>query len=213
VGVHSRGGVVCEVGWSAWMVGWSAGVGVGSGRTETKRSRTGGVPRRLGVWMVIRCVLDVWFCCPAVVIALVSRCSRREVYAPPQGASVPESRSLSWSFTLCVLSSLPVRASPVFVAGKSSYGVVVGAWGIDHVPVGSVPPRATGVRPSGACRVRFSISVALGAWCGPAASVFVFGADVAGSVTGVALGGLGVVGSHFFFWCREGGVIFPAFLV
>ena len=24
-----------------------------------------------------------------------------EVYVPPQGASVPESRSLSWSFTLC----------------------------------------------------------------------------------------------------------------
>ena len=92
-------------------------------------------------------------------------------------------------------------------------GIVVGAWGIDHVSVGSVPPRATGVRPSGACRVRVSISVAVGAWCGPAASVFVFGADVAGSVTGVALGGLGVVGAHFFFWSREGGVIFPAFLV
>lgn len=27
------------------------------------------------------------------------------------------------------------------------------AWGIDHVPVGSVPHLAKGVRPSGACRV------------------------------------------------------------
>jgi len=98
------------------------------------------------------------------------------------------------------------RASTRFVA-------VSRAWGIDHVSVGSVPPRASGVRPSGACRVVLSISVAVGAWCGPAASVFVFGADVAGSVTGVALGGLGVVGPHFFFWSREGGVIFPAFLV
>jgi hypothetical protein len=31
------------------------------------------------------------------------------------------------------------------------------AWGIDHVPVGSVPPRATGVRPGAAWRVRFML--------------------------------------------------------
>ena len=98
------------------------------------------------------------------------------------------------------------RASTRFVA-------VSRAWGIDHVSVGSVPPRASGVRPGAAWRVGAIISVAVGAWCGPAASVFVFCADVAGSFTGVALGGLSVVGAHFFFWSREGGVIFPAFLV
>jgi hypothetical protein len=40
-------------------------------------------------------------CCVAVVFALGLGCLRTEVYVPPQGASVPESRSLSWSFTLC----------------------------------------------------------------------------------------------------------------
>jgi len=135
-----------------------------------------------------------------------------EVYVPPQGASVPESRSLSWSFTLCGVVVVAGSCFPRLPA-STRFVAVSRAWGIDHVSVGSVPPRATGVRPGAAWRVGVIISVALGAWCGPAAAVFVFCADVAGSVTGVALGGLGVVGSHFFFWSREGGVIFPAFLV
>lgn len=50
-----------------------------------------------------------------------------EVYVPHQGAAVPDSRSLSWSFTFsAVFSPLPVRASLVFLSAESSYGFVCG---------------------------------------------------------------------------------------
>ena len=47
------------------------------------------------------------------------------VYVPHHGAAFPDSRSLSWSFTLFVcFSPSPVRASLVFLPAKSSYEVV-----------------------------------------------------------------------------------------
>jgi len=47
------------------------------------------------------------------------------VFVPHQGAAVPDSRSLSWSFTFSVLfSPSPVRASLVFLPAESSYGFV-----------------------------------------------------------------------------------------
>ena len=50
-----------------------------------------------------------------------------EVYVPHQGAAVPDSRSLSWSFTLLqCFSPSPVRASLVFLPAESSYGFVCG---------------------------------------------------------------------------------------
>ena len=78
-------GVGCEVGRSATMVGWSARVGVGWGGTEVERERTGGVPRRLGVWIVIRCVGDVWFCWAAVVIAAGLGVLVQRGVCPPSG--------------------------------------------------------------------------------------------------------------------------------
>ena len=49
------------------------------------------------------------------------------VYVPHQGAAVPDSRSLSWSFTFSALfSPSPVRASLVFLPAESSYGFVCG---------------------------------------------------------------------------------------
>ena len=63
--------------------------------------------------------------CGFVVSVLVMGCCG-EVYVPHQGAAVPDSRSLSWSFTLFVVffSPLPVRASLVFLPAESSYGFV-----------------------------------------------------------------------------------------
>lgn len=64
--------------------------------------------------------------CGFVVSVLVVGCCM-EVYVPHQGAAVPDSRSLSWSFTLLLcFSPSPVRASLVFLPAESSYGFV---WG------------------------------------------------------------------------------------
>lgn len=73
---------------------------------------TGDLPRLPEAPMYITCVGDVWFCWRGLVCGGVTWWC----YVPHQGAAVPDSRSLSWSFTFSgYFSPLPVRASLVFL--------------------------------------------------------------------------------------------------
>ena len=72
--------------------------------------------------------MDTYYLCGRCVVFLVSlfvMVVDVGVFVPHQGAAVPDSRSLSWSFTLLLcFSPSPVRASLVFLPAKSSYEVV-----------------------------------------------------------------------------------------
>lgn len=61
--------------------------------------------------------------------------------------------------------------------------------------------------------VSVSRLLAVSAWGGPAASLFVFFAGVAGAVAGGALVGGFVVCAFLSFWCGGEGWVLPAFLV
>ena len=91
------------------------------GGTPVRSVATGYVPSRVGPDIHIMCFRDVLFCWRGVpvVVDLV-------VFVPHQGAAVPDSRSLSWSFTFSgyfrphgfvLLSSSCLS--------ESSYGIVV----------------------------------------------------------------------------------------
>ena len=109
---------------------------------------TGGMPRPMGACMFISCGLGVWFCCRLVGLLCWCCDFDVEVLVPHPGASfwIPSALFCDAGIRLWWCVGLAVSSVPAYCC-RTGFVAVSGAWGIDHVSVGCVPHRATGVRP------------------------------------------------------------------